>query len=76
MEIARAVRDHAAKLADKERGMAEMSEKFRLLGGEVYVREVRWLWETVNHRKFWMLGGVASTFRTRLAGVSRCGSRP
>ena len=40
MEIARAVRDHAAKLAEKERGMAEMSEKFRAMGGEVYVEEL------------------------------------
>ena len=51
MEIARAVRDHAAKLADTERGMAEMSEKFRLLGGEVYVEGM--VWETVNSALMW-----------------------
>jgi phosphomethylpyrimidine synthase len=52
MEITRAVRDYAAKLAEREtlssgeaveqarkRGMAEMSEKFRASGGEVYVAE-------------------------------------
>ena len=52
MEITRAVRDHAAKLAEEEalssseaveqvrkQGMAEMSGKFRALGGEVYVEE-------------------------------------
>jgi hypothetical protein len=32
------VRDYAAKLAEKERGMAEMSAKFRA-GGEVYVAD-------------------------------------
>jgi phosphomethylpyrimidine synthase len=52
MEITQQVRDYAAKLAEKEKlssgeaveqtrkqGMAEMSEKFRALGGEVYVKE-------------------------------------
>jgi phosphomethylpyrimidine synthase len=52
MEITQQVRDYAAKLAEKEtlssseaveqarqQGMAEMSEKFRELGGEVYVEE-------------------------------------
>ncbi len=39
MEITRAVRDYAAVLAEKERGMAEMSEKFREMGGEVYLRQ-------------------------------------
>ena len=39
MEITREVRDYAAKLAEKEAGMAEMSEKFRALGAEVYVAE-------------------------------------
>ena len=40
MAIARQVRDHAAKLAEeRQRGMAEMSAKFRALGGEVYVAE-------------------------------------
>jgi phosphomethylpyrimidine synthase len=50
MEITQQVRDYAAKLAEKEtlssseaveqtrkQGMEEMSEKFRALGGEVYV---------------------------------------
>ena len=52
MEITQQVRDYAAKLKEKEtlssseaveqarqQGMAEMSEKFRELGGEVYVEE-------------------------------------
>jgi phosphomethylpyrimidine synthase len=39
MEITQQVRDYAAKLAEKERGMAEMSEKFRQMGGEVYIEE-------------------------------------
>lgn len=52
MEITQQVRDYAAKLAEQERlssgeaveqarkqGMAEMSAKFRELGGEVYVEE-------------------------------------
>jgi phosphomethylpyrimidine synthase len=52
MEITQQVRDYAAKLAQKEllssseaveqarkQGMAEMSEKFREMGGEVYVEE-------------------------------------
>lgn len=52
MAITREVRDYAAKLAEKEtlssseaveqarkQGMAEMSEKFLELGGEVYVEE-------------------------------------
>ncbi len=39
MEITREVRDYAAKLNDKEQGMAEMSEKFRALGSEVYVEK-------------------------------------
>jgi phosphomethylpyrimidine synthase len=52
MEITQQVRDYAAKLAEKEtlssseaveqareQGMAEMSEKFRAMGGEVYVEE-------------------------------------
>jgi phosphomethylpyrimidine synthase len=37
MEITREVRDYAAKLAEKEAGMEEMSAKFRDLGGEVYI---------------------------------------
>jgi phosphomethylpyrimidine synthase len=52
MEITQQVRDYAAKLKEKEalssseaveqarkQGMAEMSEKFHALGGEVYVAE-------------------------------------
>jgi phosphomethylpyrimidine synthase len=41
MEITQQVRDHAAKLAEEERqrGMDEMSAKFRAMGGEVYVEE-------------------------------------
>jgi len=39
MEITQQVRDYAAKLAEKEAGMAEMSAKFRALGAEVYVAE-------------------------------------
>jgi phosphomethylpyrimidine synthase len=52
MEITQQVRDYAAALAEKEqvssseavdlareRGMAEMSAKFRERGGEVYVEE-------------------------------------
>src|SRR4051812_10593206 len=41
MEITQQVRDHAAALAEAERqrGMDEMSEKFRAMGGEVYVEE-------------------------------------
>jgi phosphomethylpyrimidine synthase len=37
MEITHQVRDYAAKLAEKEKGMEEMSEKFRAGGGELYV---------------------------------------
>jgi phosphomethylpyrimidine synthase len=37
MKITQDVRDYAATLNDKEQGMAEMSEKFRQLGNEVYV---------------------------------------
>ena len=37
MEITREVRDYAAKLAEKEAGMAEMSAKFIAGGSEVYV---------------------------------------
>jgi len=31
------VRDYAATLNEKEQGMAQMSEKFRQMGSEVYV---------------------------------------
>jgi len=37
MKITQDVRDYAATLNDQQMGMAEMSEKFRELGGEVYV---------------------------------------
>lgn len=33
------MKDSAAKLAEKEKDMAEMSEKFRALGVEVYAEE-------------------------------------
>jgi len=39
MEITQQVRDYAAKLKEKEQGMAEMSEKFIASGAEVYVEE-------------------------------------
>jgi phosphomethylpyrimidine synthase len=39
MKITQDVRDYAASLNDKEQGMAEMSEKFRQMGEQVYVRE-------------------------------------
>ncbi len=37
MKITQDVRDYAATLNDKEAGMAAMSEKFREMGGQVYV---------------------------------------
>jgi len=37
MKITQDVRDFAARLNDKEQGMAEMSKKFRDMGGQVYV---------------------------------------
>jgi len=37
MKLTQDVRDYAATLNDKEQGMAQMSEKFRQLGNEVYV---------------------------------------
>jgi phosphomethylpyrimidine synthase len=37
MKITQDVRDYAATLNEKEAGMAEMSEKFRQMGNEVYV---------------------------------------
>jgi phosphomethylpyrimidine synthase len=37
MKITQDVRDYAATLNDKEQGMAQMSQKFRDMGGEVYV---------------------------------------
>jgi len=39
MEISQQVRDYAAKLKEKEQGMAEMSAKFIASGAEVYVAE-------------------------------------
>jgi phosphomethylpyrimidine synthase len=43
MKITQDVRDYAATLNEKEQGMAQMSEKFRQMGNEVYVeqREVK-----------------------------------
>ena len=37
MKITQDVRDYAATLNDKELGMADMSEKFRKMGGEIYI---------------------------------------
>src|SRR3974390_2036315 len=37
MKITQDVRDYAATLNEKEQGMAQMSEKFRQMGNEVYV---------------------------------------
>jgi phosphomethylpyrimidine synthase len=37
MKITQDVRDYAATLNDKEQGMAQMSERFRELGSELYV---------------------------------------
>ena len=37
MKITQDVRDYAAKLNEKDAGMAEMSNKFREMGGQVYV---------------------------------------
>jgi phosphomethylpyrimidine synthase len=37
MKITQDVRDYATTLNDKEQGMAQMSEKFRQLGSEVYI---------------------------------------
>jgi phosphomethylpyrimidine synthase len=39
MKITQDVRDHAARLNDPTLGMAEMSEKFKAIGGELYVSE-------------------------------------
>ncbi len=41
MKITQDVRDYAAKLNEREEGMAEMSEKFRELGAKVYVETER-----------------------------------
>jgi phosphomethylpyrimidine synthase len=38
MKITQDVRDYAATLNDKEQGMAQMSDKFRQLGNQVYVQ--------------------------------------
>jgi phosphomethylpyrimidine synthase len=37
MKITQDVRDYAATLNDQEQGMAQMSEKFKEMGGQVYV---------------------------------------
>ena len=37
MKITQDVRDYAATLNEKESGMAEMSEKFKEMGEQVYV---------------------------------------
>jgi phosphomethylpyrimidine synthase len=37
MKITQDVRDYAATLNERDAGMAEMSEKFREMGSEVYV---------------------------------------
>jgi phosphomethylpyrimidine synthase len=37
MKITQDVRDYAAQLEAKEKGMAEMSAKFHQVGNEVYV---------------------------------------
>ncbi|MBI1360748.1 MAG: phosphomethylpyrimidine synthase ThiC [Alphaproteobacteria bacterium] len=39
MKITQDVRDHAARLNDPQQGMAEMSAKFKEVGGELYVSE-------------------------------------
>jgi phosphomethylpyrimidine synthase len=39
MEITQQVRDYAARLNEQTEGMAEMSDKFRDMGGEVYVEK-------------------------------------
>ncbi len=39
MKISQDVRDHAAKLNDQSLGFAEMNEKFKQVGGELYVSE-------------------------------------
>ena len=41
MKITQDVRDYAATLNDKELGMADMSEKFREMGGELYIEAGR-----------------------------------
>jgi phosphomethylpyrimidine synthase len=39
MKITQDVRDYAATLNEKEAGMAQMSEKFKEMGNEVYVEQ-------------------------------------
>jgi len=39
MEITQQVRDYAAKLNEKESGMAQMSDMFKAMGNEVYVEK-------------------------------------
>ena len=37
MKISQEVRDYAARLNDKEQGMANMRDRFRKMGGQLYV---------------------------------------
>jgi phosphomethylpyrimidine synthase len=37
MKITQDVRDYAASLNDKEQGMAQMSQKFKEMGSDVYL---------------------------------------
>lgn len=39
MKITADVREYASQLNDKQAGMAQMSEKFRLMGQEAYVEK-------------------------------------
>ena len=39
MKITQDVRDYAATVNERDAGMAEMSEKFKAMGNEVYVDE-------------------------------------
>jgi phosphomethylpyrimidine synthase len=39
MKITQDVRDYAAKEKEAKKGMAEMSEKFKEMGSEVYVKK-------------------------------------
>ncbi len=48
MKITQDVRDHAAKLNDQQIGMADMSEKFKAVGGELYVSESGQKRETID----------------------------
>ncbi len=48
MKITQDVRDYAAAKEEKERGMTEMSGKFREVGGEIYVSETGEKRETIE----------------------------